>query len=151
MASLLPLMTQVITQKQPVLAVMRGITKKVMKGHEKCNDLSLTTTSPLRVCTAELSELVLGCPAWHSASPWDACSGLLVQVYSTVAPMHLMGASFPTTPTSSRLPRVPHMDRKPPAIVSRGTSGSFSSGSCPSGYVSHLASSLRHAVGATIG
>jgi hypothetical protein len=67
----------------------------------KCIDLALTTTSPLRVCAAERSELALGCPAWHSASPWDASSGILVHVYSTMAPMQVMGASFATTPTSN--------------------------------------------------
>jgi hypothetical protein len=58
-------------------------------------------------CAVELCELVLGRPAGHSASPRDGSSDPLVHVYSTMAPMGVMGASFPTTPTSNRSTRVP--------------------------------------------
>jgi hypothetical protein len=66
----------------------------------KLNDLSLTATSPWRLCTAELSEFVLGCPAGHSAIPWDASSGPIVHVYSTSANAR-HGCQFPTTPLST--------------------------------------------------
>jgi hypothetical protein len=102
-------------------------------------------------CAAELSELVLGRPAGHSASPRDTSSDPLVHVYPTIAPMNVMGSSFQTTPTSNMSARVPPTDRKP-AIVSRGTSGSFSSGSCLSGSLFHLASSVSTpAAGVVIG
>jgi hypothetical protein len=39
----------------PKTAITGGSKGGHDEGHEKCNDLSVTTTSPLRVCTAELS------------------------------------------------------------------------------------------------
>jgi hypothetical protein len=79
--------------------------------------LSLTPTSPLRLCTAELSDLVLACPAGHSASPWDASSAPLVHVYSTMKPMHVMGASLQTKPLSTVVMPVAYRDSYPDTIM----------------------------------
>jgi hypothetical protein len=87
MTSFLRLMTRVIPQKRPLLGVMRGVTKKVMKK---------VMTRPLWLSTAELSELLLGCPPVHSAIPWDASTtNLAISVAYTMAPMHVKGASSP--------------------------------------------------------
>jgi hypothetical protein len=63
MTSFLPLMTGAMTRKWPLLK--EGSHEN---GRENGTDVSLTTTCPLRLCSADLSESVLRCPAAHSAS-----------------------------------------------------------------------------------
>jgi hypothetical protein len=64
-----------------------------------------------------------------------------VHVYSTMAPMDVIGASLPTKSTSKSSARVPPIDRKP-IMVSCGTSSSSSSGIYPIGHFSSPASSI---------
>jgi hypothetical protein len=45
-------------------------------------------------------------PAGLLASPRESFSYPLAHAYSTMAPMDVIGASFPTTPTSNRSARV---------------------------------------------